>query len=450
MRVFQHLVGVLALALHPDISRAQMADMPGMKMDPPPAPAPTAPPLKPAPGSEMADMPGMTMGAMKGNQGAYPMTRDASGTAWQPDSAPMEGIHAEIAGWSTMLHGWIAGVYDNQGGPRGSTKTFEESMLMGMAQRPLGGGTLTLKSMLSLDPLMGKSGYPLLLSTGETADGRKPLVDRQHPHDLFMELAGEYSRPIAGKTSVFLYLGLPGEPALGPVTFMHRFSGMANPEAPIDHHWLDSTHITFGVVTAGVVVDDVKLEASAFRGREPDQYRWNIEAPRLDSWSVRASWNPSVDWSLQVSRGYLHSPEQLTPDQNQNRTTASATYNRPIAQGSWQTTFAWGRDENRPGSTSDAFLLESAVSRGRHTLFGRAENVSKDELFADQPTSPLNGRLINVSKFSLGYLYTVPLAKPFAVDVGGLVSKYALPTVLNAAYGTEPTSFMVFARFKLS
>ncbi len=451
MRLRDCAIVAAAMAMSPIGASAQMANMPGMTMGVAPAPGAATPSASKQPISETGapGMSGMTMGSMKGNLGAYPMTRDASGTAWQPDSSPMEGVSRDVAGWSIMLHGWIAGAYDNQGGPRGATKTFEESMLMGMAQRPLGGGTLTLKSMLSLDPLMGKSGYPELLATGESADGRTALVDRQHPHDLFMELAGVYSHPLAAKTSAFLYAGLPGEPALGPVTFMHRFSGMANPEAPIDHHWLDSTHITFGVVTAGLIVDRIKLEASAFRGREPDQHRWDIETPRLDSWSVRASWNPSADWSLQVSRGYLHSPEQLTPNQNQNRTTASATYNRPLRHGAWQTTFAWGRDENRPGSTSDAYLLESAVSRGRHTLFGRAENVSKDELFIQQPASPLNGRLFNVSKFSLGYFYTVPLAKPFAVDVGGLVSEYALPTVLKADYGSAPTSFMMFARFKL-
>jgi hypothetical protein len=426
------LSAITLAVIAPIVARAQMADMPGMKMDP-------------AAGST----PGMAMGGMTGNLGAYPMSRDASGTSWQPDTAPMEGIHADIAGWSTMLHGWIAGVYDNQGGPRGATKTFEESMLMGMAQRPVDGGTLTLRSMLSLDPLMGQSGYPLLLATGETADGRTPLVDRQHPHDFFMELAGEYSHPIGAKASAFLYAGLPGEPALGPVTFMHRFSGMANPEAPIDHHWLDSTHITFGVVTTGVVIDTVKLEASTFRGREPDQYRWNIEAPRLDSWSARASWNPTANLSLQISRGYLHSPEQLTPTQNQNRTTASATYNQPLAQGTWQTTFAWGRDENRPGTTSDAYLLESAASWRRHTLFGRAETVGKDELFDNQPNSPYAGKLFNVSKVSVGYFYTVPATRILAVDLGGLVSKYGLPTALNATYGSDPTSFMLFARLKL-
>src|SRR5206468_760944 len=167
-------------------------------------------------------------------------------------------------------HGTGEVAYDNQGGPRGDEKLFSSNMLMGMAQRPIGPGTLGLRAMLSLEPsTIGKEGYPLLLQTGETANGRTPLIDGQHPHDLFMELAGSYSIA-SGNRSMFVYAGLPGEPALGPPAFMHRFSSMSLPEAPITHHWLDSTHISFGVVTAGAVVDRVKIEASAFRGREPD------------------------------------------------------------------------------------------------------------------------------------------------------------------------------------
>ena len=148
--------------------------------------------------------------------------------------------------------------------------------------------------MLSLDPAMGKGGYPLLLQTGETADGHEHLVDRQHPHDAFMELSASYSHPLGETGAAYIYAGLPGEPALGPSAFMHRFSGMDNPESPITHHWLDSTHVTFGVATVGYSWHDkMKLEGSLFTGREPDQSRWDIETPKLDSWSVRASWNPS-------------------------------------------------------------------------------------------------------------------------------------------------------------
>src|SRR5919201_229062 len=169
-----------------------------------------------------------------------------------------------------MTHGFANLIYDRQGGPRGGSKTFSTSMLMVMGQRDVGeNGTLGARAMVSADPLMGKRGYPLLLQTGESANAQ-PLIDRQHPHDLFMELAASYSYPLGERSSAFIYAGLPGEPALGPPASMHRFSGEDNPEAPISHHWLDSTHITYGVVTLGYVYDQMKIEGSLFRGREPD------------------------------------------------------------------------------------------------------------------------------------------------------------------------------------
>jgi len=240
---------------------------------------------------------------MKGFLGPYGMGREGSGTSWQPDISPHEGIHAQYGDWMTMYHAMFNGVYNNQGGPRGDSKTFASGMVMGMAQHQTESGTFGLRAMVSPDPFMGPSGYPNLLATGETADGRTHLIDRQHPHDLFMELAAIYSYQFAKTSSAFLYAGLPGEPALGPPAFMHRPSGLDNPEAPITHHWLDSTHITFGVVTAGVVLDQIKLEASTFRGREPDQHRFDIEAPNFDSYSARASWNPTKELSMQLSWG---------------------------------------------------------------------------------------------------------------------------------------------------
>lgn len=386
-------------------------------------------------------------GMMAGATGNYSMMRDASGTSWQPESTPMEGVMDDLAGWSTMLHGFLAGIYDHQGGPRGGEKTFSESMLMGMAQKPLGAGTLTLRAMLSLDPLMGKSGYPLLLQTGETANGVTPLVDRQHPHDLLMELAGVYSVPLSETASVFAYAGYPGEPALGPPTFMHRFSGMDDPAAPITHHWLDSTHITFGVLTGGFVAGDWKIEASAFRGREPDQFRWDFDPFTLDSASARLSWNPMPNWALQVSYGFLKSPEQLEPAVNQHRTTASASYNRPFDEGNWQTTFAWGRNANAPGDTLDGFLLESALSWRQHTLFARAENAAKDELF--QPPSRLAGNIFHVSGYSLGYIYDIPLMDHLALGIGAMATVDSIPSGAQSAYGAGPTSGMAFTRLKI-
>src|SRR5690606_30435052 len=177
-----------------------------------------------------------------------------------------------------------------------------------------------------------------------------------HPHDAVMELAATYSRAFGEASSWFVYAGLPGEPALGPPAFMHRFSGMEFPDSPISHHWLDSTHIAFGVLTTGVVLDDVKIEASAFRGREPDQHRWNIERGALDSYAIRLGWNPTERWALQVSAGNLHSPEALAPEVDTRRYTASAMYHLPTASGDWQALVAFGRNTNTPGNRLDAVI----------------------------------------------------------------------------------------------
>ena len=396
-------------------------------------------------------MPGMAMGAgskmMAGALGSYSMMRDGSGTAWQPDSTPMQGASFASGGWTGMVHGFADLIYDHQGGPRGADKTFSESMLMLMAQHAAGPGTFTFRTMLSVDAAMGKAGYPLLLQTGETANGVDPLTDRQHPHDLFMELSGTLSMPVGSGSSAFLYAGYPGEPALGPVTFMHRFSGMDDPAAPISHHWLDATHVTFGVITAGVAHGPFKLEGSVFNGREPDQYRWGFDRPRLNSWSGRISWNPTPDWALQTSYGYIKSPEQLEPDVNQHRITASATYNRPFAGGNWQTTFAWGRNISSPGRTLDALLLESAVNVGRHTVFARAENVQKDELF--EAPSPLAGQVFRVSELSLGYVYDLPLARHVALGLGAMGTVNLVPQAIKPAYGGSPVGWMPFGRLKI-
>jgi len=389
--------------------------------------------------------------SMAGTLGPYTMMREASGTSWQPDSTPMEGIHTMAGDWSLMFHGDATLLYDNQGGPRGDSKTFSQSMLMAMGSRDVGSsGRLGLRAMLSLDALMGKSGYPLLFATGETANGRTELVDRQHPHDLLMEVSASYAQDLGNGRSLYLYGGLPGEPALGPPTFMHRLSGMDLPEAPISHHWFDSTHITFGVVTAGFSTATWKIEGSAFKGREPDQHRWNMETPKLDSWSVRAFWNPTPNLSFQASTGHIHSPEQLHPDVDEQRTTVSVSYNRPLARnGNWATTIAWSLKDPQPGPTMTAWLAETSLRlNDRHILFARFEHVEEGELF---DSGPLHDTIIPVSKFSLGYAYEIPSAGPVRLALGGLASAYAYPDRIKPAYGKEGIkSFMLFARLKLA
>jgi hypothetical protein len=375
------------------------------------------------------------------------MSREGSGTSWQPDSTPLEGIMGMRGPWMGMVHGFIDAIYDEQGGQRGSTKTFSTSMLMLMARRELANGALGLRLMVSADPLMGADGYPLLFQTGETADGQTPLIDRQHPHNLLMEAAATYSLDLSPHSSLFVYAGPAGEPALGPNAFMHRLSGMDNPEAPLTHHWMDSTHITYGVVTGGYTWENLKLEGSAFNGREPDQHRYDVELRPLDSWSARLSYNPGRDWSLQTSYGYLASPEQLQPNVSVHRTTASISYNAPLTL-AWQTTFAWGRNEPSTGQASNGWLLESeARLTPAHTVFARLERVGKDELFL--PGTPLYGQLFVINSLTVGYIYDFVRLGALNLGLGGLVSTYAYPATLNPSYGYRPTSFMVFVRARL-
>ncbi|MEO6247195.1 MAG: hypothetical protein ABIO85_01245 [Sphingomicrobium sp.] len=444
-----------APAMDPSMPGMAMPATPSTSAATPPAMDPNMPGMSQgthAVGDDaMAAMPGMdhgTMGAMamKGALGAYSGTREASGTAWQPDASADPGIMTQAGQWMLMLHGSLNLVADTQGGPRGDDKVFVSGMLMGMAQRPLGKGTLQFKAMLSPDPLMGKAGYPLLLASGETADGTTRLIDRQHPHDLFMELSASVSQPIGKGASVFLYGGLPGEPAFGPPAFMHREAIMDSPEAPITHHWLDSTHISFGVLTGGLVVGNAKLEVSRFNGREPDQYRYNIETGPLDSTAVRLSWNPTANLAIQGSYGYFKDAEQLEPGVNQKRLSASALYSREIAPGTkLSATLAWGR-KTIDGESDDGFALEAGLKHGPWTLFSRAEVTENRELVPDVEHGPS----YRVGKASLGLIRDIRIAPHVALGLGGLVSVNAVPTPLAAAYGGKhPTGAMGFVRLKL-
>jgi hypothetical protein len=392
------------------------------------------------------NMPGMDMAGMPSALGPYAMTRDASGTSWQPDASAHDGLHLMTSGWSVMAHALFNGVYDSQSGPRGGDKAFVSGMAMVMASHSLpADNTLQLRAMLSPDPFMGPSGYPLLLATGETADGKTPLVDRQHPHDLFMELSAALSHRLDGERSLFLYAGLPGEPAIGPPAFMHRLSAMDSPEAPITHHWLDSTHITYGVVTAGYVQGDWKIEASTFRGREPDQRRFDIETPKLDSEAVRLSWNPNANWSVQGSWAHLTSPEQLDPLTNEDRWTVSAIYTRIAGpDGWWSTTLAFGsKRPSNDGRVLNGWLAESAYHpTDPWTVFARAEGVQNEELLA-------SGAVETVGKVSLGAIHDWRLSRHLKAGIGALYALDFIPSILDAAYGDDPRGGMAFIRLKV-
>ena len=424
-----------------------MVGMPGMTMPTPAQSAPTPVPMDHSRMDRMSmAMPSHATHDMSGALGPYPMQRESSGTAWQPDSSEHTGLMKMSGGWTLMAHGDLNFVYDHQSGTRGADKSFASGMLMGMAMHPLGNGAVQFKAMVSPDPLMGPRGYPLLLASGETANGRDRLIDRQHPHDFFMELSASVSQNIGANSSAFLYAGLPGEPAFGPPAFMHRESIMDSPEAPITHHWLDSTHISFGVVTAGLVLDRVKLEVSRFNGREPDQHRWNIETGPLDSTAIRLSWNPTRTLALQGSWGHFTDPEQLEHGVDQKRMSASGMWADEIAPG-WKAaaTLAWGR-KSAHGHGDNAFAAEASLKHAQWTLFSRAEMTENRELIPDQ-----DDPAFRVGKVSIGAIRDFRLADHLSIGAGGLFAVNFVPNTLAPLYGGhKPRGAMGFVRSKLN
>ncbi len=447
---------MIRILLPAAVSAAAIAAAPVAAQDhgahnhPAPTPTPSPEPAQPAmdhsqhdiAGMEGMDMPGMAPGGAAPPANAGPGT----GTSLVPAAdGGMRGIHLATGDWMVMAHGFaMAGVTD-QGGPRGDAQAFTASMAMLSATRGFDSGVqLRFSSMLSLDPVNGKRGYPNLFGTGETAGGI-PLVDRQHPHDLFMELSARVDVPLAQGLTGFVYGGPVAEPALGPSAFMHRRSARYLPLSPITHHWFDSSHITYGVVTAGLATRGLQFEGSAFRGREPDENRWDIERPRLDSWSLRATLTPSPNWAFQVSHGRLESPEVTHPGEDERRTTASAHY----ARGGFSAMLGFAAKDRVPGPTLTAWLAEANWNLGaHHSVFGRVENVANDELFPDHD-SPLHDRAFRVSRFEAGYAYRIPLGGDVELALGGSLAAYAKPAALDAAYGRAPHSATLFARLAL-
>lgn len=438
------LAGVAAGALLPAAAAAQHDHhaMPGMTMPMPDTPPPADDPYRTASDAALAHappgaaIPGMAMGTTDGRY------QQGSGTSRLPAAeGAMRGAMIHAGDWMLMAHGYAWGVATDQGGPRGGDGVFVESMAMLMADRDVGETThLQLRAMASLEPAMGARGYPNLFATGETANGVR-LVDRQHPHDLMMELSARLDYQ-TGAGTAFVYAAPVGEPALGPSAFMHRGSARYQPMSPITHHWFDSTHITYGVVTAGYAAPTLQLEASAFKGREPDERRWGLEAIRLDSWSARATWTPSPYLAVEVSHGFLKTPEAQHSGENEHRTVASVQY----ARAGLTTTLAMSLKDRSPGATLSAFLAEATYElTPRHAVFARIENVRNDELFPDHD-DPLHDRALRITKAELGYAYRLPIAGPLGVALGGTVAAYAKPRALDAAYGDFPVSGTLFAK----
>lgn len=405
----------------------------------------------------MGDMPGMNTSMQQMHSQTFLQEIEdhtSSGTSAEPNSTPVPMLMTMRGPWMVMFH---ANVFINdtqQTSPRGGDKFFSTNWFMPMAQRKLGPGQLTLRAMLSLEPatITGER-YPLLFQQGETAYG-KPIVDGQHPHNFFMEVAALYDLPLGERTLLSFYLAPQGDPAIGPTAYPHRASAFEDPVAALGHHQEDSTHISNDVVTVGFTHGVARLEASGFHGREPGENRWDFHQGAVDSWAMRLTVQPGANWSGQYSYARLHSPEALFPTEDQERMTASAMYNRPLARGNWASTLLWGRTRTLGDSAKEnSYLFESTLRfRTLNAVWTRVENAGRtDELLNGEqglPAGFVEMPLTHVQAYTFGYDRDVPLVPHLASAIGAQVTGYGVGKPLQPVYGTDPVGVVVFVRLR--
>ncbi len=417
-------------------------------------------------GMDHSQMKGMDHSQMKGmNMPGMDMPDDdpasallmdqASGTSMGPKSWPMPMHMVQLGSWRTMFMGSVFLVDTQQSGPRGSDKFYAPNWFMGAAEHSAGKGSFLFQVMLSLDPatITGRS-FPELFQTGETAFGR-PLVDAQHPHNFIMAIGLNYARPVAENTILQLYFAPVGDPALGPVAFPHRASAAELPQAPLGHHWQDSTHIADEVVTVGVTHKMVRLEASGFYGTEPGENRWIIQTGPINSWSTRFSVFPAKNWMAQVSVGRVAHPERQSAG-DVVRSTASLHYTRPLPWGSWSSSLIWGRNHDTfTHRNLNSYLAESELPiTRRNFLTGRVELVDKDELFSDQPSleellDRTVGSTFRIGAYTIGYTRDVAVSRYWETGVGANLTAYTVPGAIQPYYGDHPLGVSVYLRVRL-
>jgi len=323
-----------------------------------------------------------------------------------------------------------------------------------MAQTQLGRGTFTARVMLSLEPAtITQRYYPELFQQGETAFG-KPIVDGQHHHDFIMELAALYDLNLGEQALLSFYFAPIGDPAMGPTAYQHRASASEDPIAPLGHHLEDSTHVSDDVITAGFTYRRDRIEASGFHGREPDEFRWDLDSGKIDSWSIRATFNPAPNWSAQYSIAHLTSPEALHPAEDLRRMTASVMYNRPLTHGNWASTLLWGRNRTLDTDLAwNGYLAESTLRFAeRNYVWGRFENVDRtNELLLQnrfEPPTFEENIIGRVQAYTAGYEHDFDLIPHLATGIGAQFTVYSTPVSLQREYESRPVGGVMFLRIR--
>jgi hypothetical protein len=377
--------------------------------------------------------------------------RQGSGTTWQPEAVLMPFRHALIGKWDVMSHWNVFAQYNQQFDRRGASQFGSVNWSMVMASRPFLGGRLQLRAMNSVEAAtVGRCGYPLLLQSGETCHGA-PNHDRQHPHDFFMEAAALYERALSRDLAWSLYVAPSGEPAAGPVAFMHRASAMNDPLSNVTHHWQDASHITFGVVTGAVYGKRWKLEGSTFNGREPDEHRWNFDLKnaKFSSYAGRVTINPSRSWSMAGSFAYIEGSEPSEPEAAMHRTTLSVLHARTLgSSGKLAAAAVWGANRHLGDETEHSLLGEANIDiDARNAAFLRVEHVKKSP--ADLAIESSSDDHYPVTAIALGVVRDVADTGLLTTGLGVRGSVTLLPESLRSTYGSRrPLGLVVFLRMR--
>lgn len=418
--------------------------MPGMLM--PGCPTPSSQPSNQQPSRLMSMQPQDFLQSI--------VAHTSSGTSAEPNSTPVSMLMKMNGRWMLMFHANVFVADTQQSSARAGDKLFSTNWFMPMAQRTTGRRTFTARAMLSLEPatITGER-YPLVFQQGETAYG-VPIADGQHPHNLFMEVAALYDWRIKENTLLSFYAAPVGDPAIGPTAYPHRASALENPVGTLGHHQEDSTHISDDVVTVGLTYRIARIEGSGFHGREPDEFRWDIDQGKIDSWSTRLTVQPNMNWSGQYSYARIASPEALFPNENQERMTASAIYNRPLQNGNWVSTFAWGRTRSlSDDSIFNSYLGESTIRfRVKNYLWTRIESAERsNELIVGEhplPSGFAEEPIGHVQAYTLGFDHDIDQVAHLSSAIGAQVTTYGVPDRLKPIYGSHPVGVVIFLRLR--
>jgi hypothetical protein len=377
-----------------------------------------------------------------------------SGTSAEPISTPAPMLMTTKGKWLLMFHANVFLTDEQQSSPRGGDKFFSTNWFMSMAQRKLGPGVFTVRTMLSLEPAtITAERYPLLFQQGETAFG-VPIADGQHPHDFIMELAVLYDLKIGERSLLSFYVAPVGDPAWGPAAYPHRASALEDPVATLGHHQEDSTHIADDVVTVGFTHAIARIELSGFHGREPNEFRWNIDQGKIDSWSTRLTIQPGENWSGQYSYGRIKSLEALFPTEDQERMTASIMYNRPFENGNSASTVLWGRTRSlADGAIFNSYLFESTVRfRTRNYAWTRIENAARSSelILGENPLPPAFAEqpIGRVQAYTVGYDRDIDLVPHLRSAIGAQFTTYGVADTLQPIYGAHPLGVAIFVRLR--